>query len=121
MTVGWLAMGWFVVCLFVGSRRTPYDWAAGTVVITRSNSMSVNTRKVTGRRKLRFETIDDLEEESERLATADFECLGNWSLGQILSHLARVMLIAVGETQIQPPWISHLIGFVFRPLLEMAA
>lgn len=32
MTAGWLVMGWFVVSLFVGSRRTPYDWAAGTVV-----------------------------------------------------------------------------------------
>jgi uncharacterized RDD family membrane protein YckC len=33
MIVGWLVMGWFVVCLFVGSRRTPYDWIAGTVVV----------------------------------------------------------------------------------------
>ena len=35
MTAGWLVMGWFVVSLFVGSRRTPYDWAAGTGVVRR--------------------------------------------------------------------------------------
>ena len=40
MTAGWLVMGWFVVCLFVGSRRTPYDWAAGTVVVGRSSALT---------------------------------------------------------------------------------
>ncbi len=34
MSVGWLVMGWFVASLFVGSRTTPYDWVAGTVVAT---------------------------------------------------------------------------------------
>ena len=78
----------------------------------------VNTRRVSGRRKLRFESMADLEAEVERLATADVRCLGNWSLGQIFSHLARVMLIAVGDTPIRPPLISRLIGFVLRPLLK---
>ena len=39
MTVGWLVMGWFVVCLFVSSGHTPYDWAAGTVVVGRSSTL----------------------------------------------------------------------------------
>ena len=34
MSVGWLVMGWFVASLFVGSRTTPYDWVARTVVAT---------------------------------------------------------------------------------------
>ena len=42
MTAGWLVMGWFVVSLFVGSRRTPYDWVAGTVVITKSTTLARN-------------------------------------------------------------------------------
>jgi hypothetical protein len=42
--------------------------------------MPINTRRVSGRRKLRFETMAEFEEEIERLATADVECLGNWSL-----------------------------------------
>ena len=81
-------------------------------------STTINTRKESGRRKLRFESVTDLEEEVERLATADVECLGNWSLGQIFSHLARVMLIAVGENPIRPPFISRLIGFFLRPVLK---
>src|SRR5688572_14560262 len=44
------------------------------------------------RRKLRFATIDDALAEAERLAAAEREGrvrqLGNWSLGQILNHLA---------------------------------
>ena len=78
----------------------------------------INTRKVAGRRKLRFESLAELEAEVDRLAAGDVECLGNWSLGQILSHLARVMLVAVGETPLRPPLISRLIGFFFRPLLK---
>lgn len=80
--------------------------------------MMVNTRKVSGRRKLRFESMAELVAEIERLASVEVTCLGNWSLGQILSHLARVMLVAVGETKVQPPLISRLIGFFFRPLLK---
>ncbi len=41
MTAGWLVMGWFVVSLFVGSRRTPYDWAAGTFVVRRPSALPV--------------------------------------------------------------------------------
>ena len=66
---------------------------------------------------MRFETMAELEEEIERLAVADVECLGNWSLGQIFSHLARVLVTAV-EGNYRPPLISRLIGFVFRPLLR---
>ena len=32
MTIGYLVIGWFMVSLFVGSRRTPYDWVAETIV-----------------------------------------------------------------------------------------
>jgi len=39
MIAGWLVMGSFVVSLFVGSRRTPYDWVAGTVVVRRSSAL----------------------------------------------------------------------------------
>jgi hypothetical protein len=80
--------------------------------------VSVNTRRVSGRRKLRFESMAELEEEIERLATADVECLGNWSSGQIFTHLARVMLTAVDGTELRPPLVSRLIAFVFRPLLK---
>ncbi len=93
------------------------------IIVRRQNRRArratmVNTRKVSGRRKVRFESMAQLEAEIERLAMVEVTCLGNWSLGQILSHLARVMLVAVGETKVQPPLISRLIGCFFRPLLK---
>ncbi len=33
LIVGWLVIGSFLLTLFVGSHRTPYDWLAGTVVV----------------------------------------------------------------------------------------
>lgn len=50
--------------------------------------MSVNTTRVTGRRSPRYETLDDLLVDAERLASTEVEMLGNWSLGQVFQHLA---------------------------------
>lgn len=51
----------------------------------------VNTRNVT-RRKLRFETVDDLLGELVTIEAADargtIAVTGNWTVGQILAHLA---------------------------------
>jgi hypothetical protein len=52
----------------------------------------VDTGNVTGRRKLHFDGLADLDAEAEGLAAADragrLTKLGNWSLGQALNHLA---------------------------------
>jgi Protein of unknown function (DUF1569) len=52
----------------------------------------VETSKVTGRRMLRFESIDQVMADVERLAEAEragrLRHLGNWTLGQTLGHLA---------------------------------
>jgi hypothetical protein len=50
--------------------------------------MAVNTKKVTGRRSPRYETLDDLLADAERLAGTQVAMLGNWSLGQVFRHLA---------------------------------
>jgi hypothetical protein len=55
-------------------------------------SALVDTGKVADRRALRFESIDQLMAEVERLAEAEragrLRRLGNWTLGQTLGHLA---------------------------------
>jgi len=38
LTVGWLVIGYFLLSLFIAPRRTPYDRAAGTVVMSRRSS-----------------------------------------------------------------------------------
>jgi hypothetical protein len=52
----------------------------------------VDTAKVADRRVLRFESIDQLTAEVDRLAEAEragrLRRLGNWTLGQALGHLA---------------------------------
>lgn len=53
--------------------------------------MSVVTKKVQGRRTVRYETLDDLLAEAEQLATSDIRTLGNWSLGQNLKHIAMAL------------------------------
>ncbi len=50
--------------------------------------MAINTKKVQGRRPVRYESLEDLLAEAERFATAEVRPLGNWSQGQIYEHLA---------------------------------
>jgi hypothetical protein len=57
-----------------------------------SSSSAVETSKVAARRQLRFESIDQVLAEVDRLAEAEragrLKRLGNWTLGQTLGHLA---------------------------------
>ena len=69
-------------------------------MLTQSNDMSkatppsspVNTAKVADRRLLRFESIDEVLTEMDRLVEAEragrLRRVGNWTLGQTLGHLA---------------------------------
>src|SRR5215472_6607838 len=55
-------------------------------------SEPVDTRNAPGRRMLRFESIDDVLAEVDRLVEAEhagrLKRVGNWTLGQCLGHLA---------------------------------
>lgn len=54
--------------------------------------LSVNPKKVTQYRTLRFESLDDLQAEVRRIREAaergELQTHGNWTAGQILAHLA---------------------------------
>ena len=51
--------------------------------------MSVNSKMVQGRRKLRFASLNEVVDDAERLVAApNAKTLGNWPLDQLLSHLA---------------------------------
>ncbi len=64
----------------------------------------VDTSKVSGRRVLRFESLEDISAEVERLAAAkNIKTLGNWSAGQVFQHLAIVMHGAIDGMQIKLP------------------
>lgn len=51
--------------------------------------MTVNTKKIEGRRTVHYESYSDMLTDIEQMAAANVHTLGNWSLGQILKHLAQ--------------------------------
>jgi hypothetical protein len=70
----------------------------------------IDTAKAVGRRKLWFDNVDELRAELERVEAADkagrLKSLGNWTPGQILSHLAAWIEYAdAGFPVPRPPWI----------------
>ena len=75
-----------------------------------------NTGKVSGRRILRFESIDEVMAEADRLADADragrLGHLGNWTLGQTLGHLAAWAEYAYTGAPLKVPffvrWVLRL-------------
>ena len=53
--------------------------------------MNINTKKVKGRRRIRYASFSDLLADAERVASGNVKPLGNWSPGQIFKHLALSM------------------------------
>ncbi len=53
--------------------------------------MAVDVKKVSNRRSVRYQTLQDLVEDAERLGAGEVKTLGNRSFEEILSHLALVM------------------------------
>jgi hypothetical protein len=50
--------------------------------------MPVETKKVVGRRKLDYASLEEVVADAERLSSGPVQTLGNWSAGQIFKHLA---------------------------------
>jgi hypothetical protein len=82
--------------------------------------MPVNTGKVTGRREVAYESLDDLLMDAEKLvANPRTKMLGNWTLGQMLSHLAAALHMSIDGSDHRPPWYVRLIGpFLKRSVLR---
>lgn len=82
--------------------------------------MSVNTKRVQGRRNVRYASFDELLADARRLAEAEPRALGNWSQGQIYDHLARAINASIDGAgfSIAAPlrWIAS--RFLKRRFLE---
>lgn len=72
--------------------------------------MPVNTRKIPGRRKLRFESYGDLLADVERLAGGPVEQLGNWNLAQVAQHLGKTMHGSIDGLPLRPNWLIRVFG-----------
>ena len=78
---------------------------------------TINTARVTDRRVLRFDSIEDALRDAAQLTHAQRQgkarCLGNWTHGQILGHLATWVDYAYDGAPLNPPVILRLI---IRPM-----
>ena len=76
--------------------------------------MSIDTAKVANRRHLRFNTLDDILADVDRLAQGKVRALGNWSPGQILKHLATVMNGSIDGLPLKAPWFIRVAAKLFK-------
>ncbi len=76
--------------------------------------MPVDTGRVAGRRELHMSTLNELRREVNQVGQVKHRLLGNWTLGQILAHVAISFRIAVDGAPFRPPWWLRLIA----PLLK---
>ena len=77
--------------------------------------MSVKTKTVSDRRVLCFRTLEDLRNEAKSLANdPNHRMLGNWSLGQVFSHLAILMNLSMDGFSFSAPLVPRLILTLMR-------
>lgn len=80
--------------------------------MTRTTAAKIDTSKAV-RRKLRFQTIDELLSEIERLIAAErdgrLQRTGNWTLGQIFGHLAAWIDFGWDGYPMRVPWFIRFI------------
>ena len=80
--------------------------------------MSVQTKNVSGRRQLHFDSWQEILDDAEQMVATDSKTIGNWSHGQIIQHVARSMHKAMDGTAAAPPWYMKLMAkFMKKPFL----
>jgi len=79
-----------------------------------ATSTKVDTKKVAGRRRLHFDTVEELLADAEKMATGNSTTLGNWSRGQIYRHLGETMNQSIDGVDINPPWLFKIMGRVLK-------
>lgn len=57
------------------------------------------------RRRVSYQSLDDIREDLERLATQPIQTVGQWSFAQILRHLTRTVHASFDGFGFKAPWI----------------
>lgn len=83
-----------------------------------SDTQTAKTAKVDGRRTLHFNRIDDALAEVDKLENparaGTARCLGNWTFGQILGHLAAWVEYSYDGVPLKKPPL--IVRVVLRPM-----
>jgi Protein of unknown function (DUF1569) len=78
----------------------------------------VDTKRVRGRRKLRYSSFADIVVDANRLAAGPHRALGNWSLPQVLKHLGNAMQSSIDGQGFPVKWYLRWLGpVVIKPWL----
>lgn len=74
---------------------------------------TINTAKVSDRRRPRFTTVDELLADVDRIVAAEragtLRRTGNWTAGQVFGHLATWINYAYEGFPFRPPWFIRWI------------
>lgn len=76
--------------------------------------MNVKTARVSGRRQLRFDSLDEIVRDADRCVAENYRTLGNWTAGQIFEHLARTMNGSIDGLPFRVPTPVRLILKLFK-------
>lgn len=81
----------------------------------REQSVTIDTRRIPGRLKLHFDNLDEMLAYAERLIAAGTTQRGNWSLGQVLQHLALIQNASIdGFPKRMPRPVRTLLKLFFK-------
>ncbi len=75
---------------------------------------TIDTKRTQGRRVLHFANLGEMLADVEHLARVPYTQLGNWTLGVMCDHLAKVLLSTIENRQYQPPWVVRPLGRLFK-------
>lgn len=67
--------------------------------------MTINTKQVSNRRKVNYQSYNDFLADAEQLAGTSSKTLGNWTQGQIYQHLAKSLDASIDGMSFKPPWL----------------
>lgn len=67
----------------------------------------INTAKVLGRRDVCYADLSEFINDVEQLAATEHRTLGNWTLAQIIQHLADTMKFSLDGFPTKAPWFAR--------------
>ena len=71
--------------------------------------MTIKTSRVTGRRTLAFNTLDEILDDLNYLSQGKVRSLGNWSPGENLNHLTILMLGCLDGVDVKVPFLTRTV------------
>jgi hypothetical protein len=96
--------------------------SAPRVFSPKNCAMSVETKFITDRRRVHYESFGEFLADAECQAARDVRTSGNWTLAQIFDHLTRSLHVAVEGTDARFVWPARVFlhairgRFITRPM-----